>query len=66
MKTVQKVNSMAWHKDESIENLWWAIEFQLSVAQNSYELNAWVGLLTKVCNLTHDRFLTDMIEPKRN
>ena len=43
-------------KTNAIENCVGAIEFQLYVARNGYELNAWVGLLTKVCNLTHNRF----------
>ena len=43
-------------KANAIENFCRAIKFQLSVARNGYEQNAWVGLLTK----------TDMIEPKRN
>ena len=38
------------------KKLWWAIEFQLSVAQNAYRLNAWVSLLTKVCNVRLDHF----------
>ena len=55
-------------EDKFYRKLLWAIEFQLCVAQNGHELNTWVGVLIKVCNLTHVTiiFLTDMIAPKRN
>ena len=43
-------------KDKCYRKLWWAIEFQLSEAQNGYELNAMVGLLRKVCNSTNGNF----------
>ena len=65
ISTVGKISG--WPEDKSYKKLWRAIEFQLSVARNGYELNAWVSLLTTVCNLTHNRCShSTMIEPKRN
>ena len=43
-------------EDKCHRKFWWAIESHLSVARNDYELNGSVGLLRKVCNLTHNRF----------